>query len=407
MSLSSGQGSPSIQTIWQLLVRLWWRLLIIGGSLFALYRLRGVIVVLCFTAIIAYILHPLVDWLTHRPGFTLFHSEVAGWWVSFKSKLTGKPVPKSPPVSLKRHAVTALATVYVFIFAFIAVWQLGSLLSRPFVSEVKNLTSPTGQKFLVDKKDEFIDWYDNNAPDWAQSDQVQEQVKKADLAAPLRRLGAESGKFLMEGFKGIVEIALMPVLAFYILIDGRKLKHEFVGLLPRRHVKETTRILNEFNRIMRAFIAGQFMLCLIAAVVVGIGLHFLKMPFAFLLGIFAGITRAIPVIGPIIGAIPIILLALTSPNGVGIAIGVAIFFSILHIVETKFIMPILIGDKIDLHPVVIIVVLLIGAEFGSLLLGGLSGVLLGMFFAAPIASLIRVILRRYVLRIPANKISMH
>jgi predicted PurR-regulated permease PerM len=62
----------------------------------------------------------------------------------------------------------------------------------------------------------------------------------------------------------------------------------------------------------------------------------------------------------------------------------------------------LIGDRIDLHPVIIIVVLLVGGEAGALLLGNQLGALLGMFFAAPLASLVRVLVRRYWLRPPAK-----
>ena len=96
-------------------------------------------------------------------------------------------------------------------------------------------------------------------------------------------------------------------------------------------------------------------------------------------------TRAIPIIGPIFAGIPIVLLALVT-RGMAVAAGVLVFFSILHFVESKFILPLLVGDRLDLHPVVIIVVLLIGEEFGGLL---------GMFFAAPVAALVRVALLRY------------
>ena len=65
----------------------------------------------------------------------------------------------------------------------------------------------------------------------------------------------------------------------------------------------------------------------------------------------------------------------------------------MHFAESKFIMPYLLGDRLELHPVVIIIVLLVGGEFGGLLLGGSIGALLGMFFAAPIAALLRVIIR--------------
>ena len=168
---------------------------------------------------------------------------------------------------------------------------------------------------------------------------------------------------------------------------SKKLKHEFVGLVPRRRAKEVLRMIHVFNQIMYSYVVGQAILCLLAGVVVGTGLWLLGMDYALTLGIVAGATRAIPIIGPIIGGIPIVGLALLK--GFGVAVGVLIFFSVLHFVESKFVMPMLIGDRMDLHPVVIIIVLLIGGEFAGLL---------GMFFAPPIAAIIKVALQRYWLR---------
>ena len=65
-------------------------------------------------------------------------------------------------------------------------------------------------------------------------------------------------------------------------------------------------------------------------------------------------------------------------------------------------MPWLIGDRMDLHPIIIIVVLLVGGELGGLVIGSQIGSLLGMFFAAPLTSLARVLIRRYWLRLRAH-----
>jgi predicted PurR-regulated permease PerM len=188
----------------------------------------------------------------------------------------------------------------------------------------------------------------------------------------------------------VVEIVLFPVLAFYFALDSRKIKHEFVGVLPRNRRRAVMRVINDFNGIMYSFVVGQAILCAIAGVVVGTGLAALHVKYPLTLGLLAGITRAIPIIGPIVGGIPIIGLVLAT-KGIGVALMVLGFFTCLHFAESKFLMPYLIGDRMNLHPVVIIIVLLIGEEFGGLL---------GMFFAAPVAALIRVLVRRYWLRSP-------
>jgi predicted PurR-regulated permease PerM len=290
----------------------------------------------------------------------------------------------------------------VFLLALLLFWQGGRLVVTPFASEIRKATSKQGREDLNRKKFEFLHWYDHTVPKWMQSDKVQDQVRSINLSEPIKRAMSEVGKGLVEGAKGIVEIVLIPVLAFYVLIDGRRLKHEFVGLVPGPGRRETVRTLNSFNRIMRAYISGQFILCLLAGVIVGVWLMLLHTKYVFILAVFAGLTRAIPVVGPIFGAIPIVLLVLAE-QGWPTAVAFIIFFSTLHLVETKFIMPLLIGDRIELHPVIIIVVLLIGGEAGALLLGNHLGALLGMFFAAPLAALVRVLVRRYWLHLPPTR----
>jgi predicted PurR-regulated permease PerM len=250
-----------------------------------------------------------------------------------------------------------------------------------------------------------LERYDNNpsVPDAFKSDKLLSQLRSAETINRFKQAAGttvpEGLKRLAEGLMSIVEIVLLPVLAFYFLVDGRKLKHEFIALVPRRRLTETMRMANEFNRIMRAFISSQFLLCVIAGVVVGAGLALLHVDFPITLGVLAGVTRAIPIIGPIVGGIPIVLLTLAD-KGPGVALAVLGFFTFLHFAESKFIMPILIGDRMELHPVIVIVVLLIGGEAGGLIIGGPLGSLLGMFFAAPVASLVKVMIRRYWLRLP-------
>jgi predicted PurR-regulated permease PerM len=399
MSFSSSRVETSVAVVWRLILRLWWRVVVIAGAVYAGYRLRTIIITICVSAIIAYVLDPAVEWACHQPRFTRFHSNV----FTLNTRIIARLLPRSKPLhsECKHHTIRLCAAAYVFILALLLLWQGGRLVLTPFASEIRKVTSKQGQEELKHKKDDFIRWYDSTVPEWMQSDKLQDQMKRANLSEPLQRAISEVGRTLVEAAKSIVEIVLIPVLAFYVLIDGRRLKHEFVGLLPRSSRREAVRTLNEFNRIMRAYISGQFILCILAGVIVGIWLVLLHTKYPFTLAVFAGLTRAIPVVGPIFGGIPIVLLVLADPDqGPGVALAFVVFFSILHFVETKFIMPLLIGDRIELHPVLVIVVLLIGGEAGALLLGNQLGALLGMFFAAPLAALVRVLVRRYWLHLP-------
>ncbi len=351
--------------------RMFWRCTlysaIIVASVYVLFRLKLVLVYLFVAAIIAYVMRPMAGWVAHR-----------------KLVLT-----RRKPLHVRRVE----ATLWVLILIFVGGGYGARLLATPFVSEVQKVFKHWDEyKGKFDKySSDFTDWYSMHVkPEWREK--IEAAVKKNSATETIQNRITEwigtIARHTGEVLHNVVEIVLLPVLAFYFALDSKKLKHELVGTLPRPWRREWLRMTHAFNQIMYSFVAGQAILCTLAGVFVGLVLLCLRVPYATTLGVLAGLTRAIPIIGPIIGGIPIILLTLVT-NGLGTALFVLAVFTFMHFAESKFIMPMLIGDRMELHPVVIIVVLLIGQEFGGLL---------GMFFAAPIAAIIRVIVRRYWLK---------
>jgi predicted PurR-regulated permease PerM len=372
---------------------------LIIGVVYSLMRLRAIITAIIVAAILAYIIRPIAGKLLDYPWFVHPHDWLAGIMrrIALTSmRLMGRSVQsRSEAVRLTLHARRTIATVYVVLLLFVLGYYGVKVLVDPFVAEAKKLTANYSQLHAQwqNKATDVRIWYEKNVPAGTRA-WLERQLSEAkngdslDIGARATAWGQEALKRIMGMMKNLVEVVLLPVLAFYFALDSKKLKHEFVGLLPRRRAREVLRMIHVFNQIMYSYVVGQAILCIIAGVVVGIGLAALRMDYAVTLGVLAGVTRAIPIIGPILGGIPIVLLALIT-KGFGVALGVLIFFSILHFVESKFIMPLLIGDRMELHAVVIIVVLLVGGEFAGLL---------GMFFAPPIAAIVRVVARRYWLR---------
>jgi predicted PurR-regulated permease PerM len=116
--------------------------------------------------------------------------------------------------------------------------------------------------------------------------------------------------------------------------------------------------------------------------VVTAGLWAMNVDFFFLLGVVAGLTRAVPIIGPIVGAIPI-LLAVLATKSAAVTLWVLLAFSVMHVLESKLLMPAILGQQLDLHPVLIIVALLVGAQVGGLL---------GVFLAAPVLAVVKAVI---------------
>jgi predicted PurR-regulated permease PerM len=345
-----------------------WRFVLIGlvvvVCLYVLGRLRPMLTMIFIAAILAYIMRPMANWLLRHRILVPSH------WTM--------------------HARRGLATLYVLVVVFVGGYYSVKFMLSPFVHQIRDVVTnwdtqykPQFDRYSKDARQ----WYTKQVPpDWRKK--IEAGVGSPDMQKAITGWVGDNAKGVGQIAHYIVEIVLLPVLAFYFALDSRKLKAELLGALPRRHQREWARMIHEFNRIMHSFVVGQFILCALAGVFIGLLLWGLGVPYALTLGLLAGFTRAIPIIGPIIGGIPIIGLALLT-KGMPVAITVLTIFTILHFVESKFVMPMLIGERMELHPVVIIIVLLIGAEFFGLL---------GMFFAAPVASLLRVIVRRYYLK---------
>jgi predicted PurR-regulated permease PerM len=154
-------------------------------------------------------------------------------------------------------------------------------------------------------------------------------------------------------------------------------------LCPPAWRPRASRAISHLDRVLDGYIRGQVIMCLIAWVLVTIGLWLLQVPHPFALGLLAGLTRAVPIIGPLLGAVPIALACLLFTKSLETTGILLIGFTAMHLLESKVLLPKIIGHEVDLHPVSVILALLLGME-----LFGFIGVVL----AVPLAALIKITL---------------
>ena len=184
----------------------------------------------------------------------------------------------------------------------------------------------------------------------------------------------------------IVELLLIPVLAYYFLSEGHEIRREARLFVPAAWRAPLSRMAHHFDFVLDGYVRGQLWMCIIAWVLVTITLLILGVPHAVTLGLIAGITRAIPVIGPLLGAIPLLIVCLfytKSLQTTGILLGA---FMLMHLLESKILLPKIVGHHVDLHPVSVILALLVGLEFFGFI---------GVFLAVPIAAVIKIMLVEY------------
>ena len=200
-----------------------------------------------------------------------------------------------------------------------------------------------------------------------------------------------TGLFAAQGdlFKGlmlrgwaIVELFIVPVLAFYFVTDGAALAEQFVAGLPEKRRERFRAMGAEMNALLHSYVRAQVVLCLIMFAATSIILLLAGVRVYLTLGLLAGLGWAVPILGPVIAGIPLVLVSL-SQRGLSVAVAVLCGYVALNLLQTKVIMPRVLAGSAKLHPVYIIIALLVGAEF----LG-----VLGMFIAVPVAAVLRVLI---------------
>lgn len=185
----------------------------------------------------------------------------------------------------------------------------------------------------------------------------------------------------------ITVLILTPFFAYFMLQDGRQMTRTVLGMFPNNLFELALNLHHQINDQMGGFIRARFLEAAIVGLVVWIGLAIIGFPYALVLALFAAITNLIPYIGPLIGAVPGVILALVSTEGMvyepmslNLFIVTSIYF-LAQLIDVAFIIPFVVAKIVNLHPVSVILVIIIGAQ--------LMGIL-GMIISIPIASAIKL-----------------
>ncbi|ELC9414656.1 AI-2E family transporter [Listeria monocytogenes] len=178
----------------------------------------------------------------------------------------------------------------------------------------------------------------------------------------------------------VLAIVTTPLVLFYLLKDGKKLPDFLLKMLPVNGRAHTRQVLGEANHQISSYIRGQIIVSLCIGILLFIGYLIIGLPYALTLAIIAACTSIVPYLGPAIAITPAIIIAIvTSP---WLLIKLIIVWSVVQLLEGKFISPQVMGKTLKVHPITILFVILVA--------GNLFGVL-GVIFAVPGYAVLKVI----------------
>lgn len=200
-----------------------------------------------------------------------------------------------------------------------------------------------------------------------------------DLVGTVRETFSNIASTVATGITGFVStltgillsLVTVPFILFYLLYEGEKLPKFILRIFPPRMRNEVGQVMKEMDKQVSSYILGQILVSICIGIMMTIGFLIIGLDYAFLLGILAMITSVVPYLGPAIAIIPAVVIAVvTSPF---MLVKLIIVWTVVQLVEGKFITPNIMGKSLSVHPITIIFVLLTA---GSLF--GVAGVILGI-----------------------------
>ncbi len=327
-----------------------------------LWAARGALFPYIFALVLAYLMLPAVNGLERRLARI------------FKGGRAARPV--------------AIVLVYLLtiglLVAFVAV--VVPIVSQQFRVLWGNRAELQAQAQRL--ADQALGWYERSVPEDIQT-QIADTLRRAagTITAALQSGVVRTFSVLTSTVSFIIGMSVVPFWLFYLLNDSVKAQRGLLGLIPSRFRADFRSLLRIVDGIFGAYLRGQLLLCVFIGVMATVGLMVLGVQYSALLGLLAGIFEILPFIGPILGLVPAVIVATIQAPLLGL--WTLILFVAIQQIENLFLVPRISGQAVELHPTIIMVVLVVGNEVAGLW---------GMILAVPLTAVLRDVFKYLYLR---------
>lgn len=208
----------------------------------------------------------------------------------------------------------------------------------------------------------------------------------------MKKIGSNTLAKITAIFSTLPMIILIPILTFFFLNDSMTFKKTIISFIPNKYFEMSLMLISEIDKQIGRYIRGQILDCFIIGILYSIGLAILKVDYFLILGPIAGISNLIPYLGPTVGFVSSTIVAEVTAGTFSIFIALKILCLSLTVqmIDNLILGPTIVGKSVNLHPVVVMLALLVGANF----LG-----FVGMLIAVPLVASLKVtiqVIRNYL-----------
>lgn len=385
-------------------------------ALFALcWSLKALFFPILTGAFLAYILRPLKNsfrapWLNDELRIFVLISAIVlglGWSASALRQLTPGPAQVA---ELKTRMKYKFNEKFVELMQIDAETKKGNKFYEYFKADIQPILQHTNEYLQLADEEMgiFVDEY-KGSPDPQKQEYYKYYLKnlRTRISEPDRHVAAAaSAKKHDDLLQGLSLWILTPLILIFLLLDNGQIQHFFMRMVPNRYFEMALIVIDELDDAIGRYLRGTILECALVGISMVIGLLLLGVPLgvSFAIGFISGFINAVPFLGPMIGCVIGLAYSLIAENihplipGIGpqdLAVAVIALVVIVHLLDNAIFQPFVLGNAVNLHPLVVI----IGIIGGSVLAG-----VLGMLLAIPTLVILRTCIQTLVKELRAYQI---
>jgi len=288
---------------------------------------------------------------------------------------------------MKIPRTLSILIIYIILTGLIAL--LVVIVGPPLTSQVKSLFSQLPD-YMTNWRKSIEHLADSQGFKWLiHQDYYSIDKIQSSLEKMLKAFTDNAGSGLSTFFNVLVNVTLtvvtVPFILFYMLKDGNRLPSAVTRFFPHKYHEEVNRILSDLNDTLSSYIHGLIIVASFVGITSSIGFAVIGLPYSLLLGLIVGVTNIIPYLGPILGATPALVIALMdSPAKALLVLAVIV---IVQQLDGHLISPLVMGKRLNTHPLTIIVLLLVSGKW----IGPI-----GMILAVPTYAMIKTFIAHMI-----------
>lgn len=320
----------------------------LGAAFYALAAVGAVVKVVLVSALLAYLLDPLVRGMEARG------------------------MGRAVATSVVFAGVAAAVGLLLY-------WCLPAAFAQ--MRALQSAVTPEGLAALIDRTERFL-----------QSQSAFLGAMDLDLSEAIRSFLAGHAREAVTFVPGVLaflgDLVLVPFLLFFLLKDGPVLRKSFIAWAPNRYFEFVLNLLHKMDRQLGNYLRGKLITTLVVAALSTAALWLIGVDSYLVLGVVAGLANLIPYLGPVFATVLAVTVSLLGGDPLSTGLAVVAAFVVVQLIDNLALNPLVVARNVELHPVTVLLVIIIGGKFFGVL---------GMLLAIPAAAILKVAARETTL----------